>query len=81
LPVINVGTGKAETGTVVVSMPEATLNEDDGTVLVQNQIRFPRQILIVKAKTEAQPMKTFSDPQLRLGILSADLRHDLASLF
>jgi hypothetical protein len=66
LPAINVGTGKAETGTVFMSVPEATLNENDSTVLGQNQIRFPRQIFVVEPKAETKPMKPLSDPQLRL---------------
>lgn len=34
LPVIDVGTGKAETGTVFMSVPKTTLNKDDSIVLI-----------------------------------------------
>jgi hypothetical protein len=64
-----------------MSVPEATLNEDNSTVLGHNQIRFPRQIFVVEPKAETEPMKPFSNPQLGLSISGADLGHDLASPF
>ena len=67
-----------ETVTVVVSVPEATLNEHENIVFGQNQIRFPRQILIVESEAETEAMKLLSDPKLRLGILGADVGHDFA---
>ena len=64
-----------------VSMPEAPVDKDDRPVSRQDDIRAPRQPLVVYAIAESQPPKGITQTQLRLGGGGVDLRHHVVPLF
>lgn len=62
-------------------MPEASVDENDRPVSRQDDIRAPRQPLVVDAIAESQPPQGITQTQLRLGGGGVDLRHHVVSLF
>jgi hypothetical protein len=64
-----------------MEMPEAAMNEDDGMMSRQDDIRFPRQSLPVKSETESRGVKKFSHDDFRFGVAPPDCRHISASGF
>ena len=64
-----------------VSMPEAPVDKDDRPVSRQDDVRAPRQPLVVYAIAESQAPKRITQTQLRLGGGGVDLRHDVVPLF
>ena len=61
-------------------MPEAPVNEDGRPVSRQDDIRAPRQPLVVYAIAESQSPQGITQAQLRLGGGGVDLRHDVMPL-
>lgn len=57
------------------------MDENDRPVSRQDDIRAPRQPLVVDAIAEPQAPKGITQTQLRLGGGGVDLRHDVVSLF
>lgn len=64
---------------ILVTVPEAPLDEDNGRVFRKDNIRLSRQPLFVKAKAKPSCVQDFSNGNLRLCILRSDARHHLAS--
>jgi hypothetical protein len=58
-----------------MSVPETPVNEDDSTVFCQNNIRFPRQTLIVYTITETMSPQIAAYSHFRLGILAFNTTH------
>ena len=65
----------------LVSMPQAAVDEDHGTVFWQGQVRAPRQIPTMQAVAEPQGKESTPDHVLRLRVLAANPRHAVAALF
>lgn len=63
-----------------MSMPEASVNKDDRAVSRQDDVRTPRQPLVVHTIAEPQPPESITQTQLRLGGGGVDLRHDVVPL-
>ena len=63
-----------------VSMPEAAVNENDCSVSWQDDVRAPRQPLIIHAIAEPQSPESKTNTQLRLGGGGVDLRHHVMTL-
>ena len=80
-PELRVGLGNRIILAPFVSMPEASVDENGRPVSRQDDIRAPRQPLVVDAIAESQPPKGITQTQLRLGGGGVDLRHDVVSLF
>ena len=62
-------------------MPEAPVDEDDGAVLRQNQVRRAGQIAAVEAESVPQPVDEASDRDLGPRVRCLHACHDGASLF
>jgi len=60
-------------------VPEATVYKHDSFVFWQYNIRFSGKCLVVKAIAQAAGMQELAYQQLRLGILSFNLRHVVAA--
>ena len=63
-------------------MPEATVNENYRGVAREDDVGLARESSIsgtVYRKAEPKTMKQGSHPELRLGILASNPRHDLAA--
>lgn len=56
-------------------VPEASVNEDDGTTRRKHQIGAAGQIFAVKAEAEAMRMQAASYQELRLGVFGTDASH------
>jgi hypothetical protein len=61
--------------TSFMSMPETTMDKDNGLVFGQDDIRPARQVPGVKPVAKPSGMQCTPNHQLRLGVLSADPRH------
>jgi hypothetical protein len=49
-------------------MPEATVDEDDGFPAGENEVRLPRQVFAVEAKSVTAAMNQLADEELGLGV-------------
>jgi hypothetical protein len=63
----------------VVTMPEATVDENDRTVSWKNQIGLAGKPLVVEFVSEASGVKAASYCQLRLGVNRLDRSHVTAA--
>lgn len=79
-PELRVGLGNCIILAPFVSMPEASMDENDRPVSRQDDIRAPRKPLVVYSISEPQPPEGITQTQLRLGGGGVDLRHDVVSL-
>lgn len=61
-------------------MPEATVDENYGTVLREYDIGLTRQTINMESEPVSEAVNQAPHPLLDIGILSPDVRHDLASL-
>jgi len=58
-----------------VTVPEAAVDKQHGPELWKDQVGFPGQVTHLKAVPQAGGMQDPADSQLRLRILSPDVRH------
>lgn len=56
-------------------MPEASVNEHDGPVPRQDDVRPPRQASVVKAKSQTRSVQVGADDHLGLGVAASDTGH------
>lgn len=61
--------------TLIMAVPETTVNEDNGTISWQHNIGAAWKLAIVKGKSESEPMQRLSNAQLRGRILPSNTRH------
>lgn len=83
-PEINVGFLKPEVLTVFMSVPKATVDEDDGAVFRQDEIGLAGQGFVFRAvhrEAVAEAVEHRAQGELRLCVLSSDAGHDLGALF
>lgn len=64
-----------------VSMPKTSVHKNAGSVFSQNQIRMPRQPLVIKPIAEAPTPQSTPHNHLRLRVLATNRRHVLVPLF
>lgn len=64
-----------------MSVPETSVDKNDGFVFRQNNVRFSRQGLDVYPVPEPFAEKVFPYEKLGLGVLCPDLRHIVAAGF
>jgi hypothetical protein len=65
----------------LVPMPQASVDENDCTVLGKSQVRASRQIPTVQSVAEAACEQSSSNDLLRFCVLAANSRHAVTSLF
>ena len=65
----------------LMSMPEAAIHQNTGTILPQHNIRFPRQPWMIEPIPESPSPQELPDKNLRFGILALDCRHVIVALF
>jgi hypothetical protein len=65
----------------IVSMPEASIRLDDGTVARQHDVGSTGEFLSMKAKSETLAMKAAAEQHFQPGVLSLDAGHHPASGF
>jgi hypothetical protein len=58
-----------------VSMPETTLNQDNGSSAGQHNVRRSRQPPVVQAKTQTASMKRSAEGHFRAGVFASDACH------
>ena len=58
-----------------MSVPEAAVDEYNGFVFWQHDIRRSRQVPAVQAETESVPVQQGADQKFRLGVPAADAGH------
>jgi hypothetical protein len=61
--------------TALVSMPEATMHENDGLAFFQNDVRAPRQILSMQPESIPHPMQQFANDYFRTRVFSPNPAH------
>lgn len=64
-----------------MTVPEATMNEDDALVPWQYDVRFTRHFFVMQSKSETHAMKHLPDGYFRLSASPFDSRHDFTALF
>lgn len=83
-PEIDAGFRKAEGGAILMPVPEAAVNEDNGAVFREDNVGFSGQCFIFRAvdcETVAEPVEHRSKSQLWLGVPPANAGHDFRALF
>ena len=63
-----------------MSMPEASIHQNAGTILPQHYIRFSRQPWMIEPIPESPSPQELPDKNLRFGILALDCRHVVVAL-
>ena len=63
-----------------MSMPEASIHQNAGTILPEHNIRFPRQPRMIEPIPESSSPQELPDKNLRFGILASDCRHIVVAL-
>ena len=61
-------------------MPKAAMHEDDGPILGKDDIRPPREALVVEPISEPLTPECVTQTKLRTSILGSVMRHALESL-
>lgn len=79
-PEFNIGLWQPEILTSFMPMPEASVDENDGLVFLQNNIRSARQFSDLNTETHTTGEKILPHNYLRLRILPFDGRHTAAPL-
>lgn len=64
-----------------MSMPEASIHQNAGTILSEHNIRFSRQPWMIEPISESPSPQELPDKNLRFGILALDCRHVIVALF
>ena len=65
-----------------MSMPEAAIDQDDGPVFSQNQIRLSGEFSVVKAVPKPECMEAAPDQHFGSGVSASDAcHHPAAGLF
>ena len=64
-----------------MSMPEASIHQNAGTILSEHNIRFSRQPWMIETISESPSPQELPDKNLRFGILASDCRHIMVALF
>lgn len=75
LPELGVGFRGGGIFAAFVAVPEATVDEDDGAVFRQDNIRFPGQGFDVFAEAVARPVQHRADEHLRPRVFAFDAAH------
>ena len=65
----------------LMSMPEASIHQNTGTILPEHNIRFSRQPWMIEPISESPSPQELPDKNLRFGILAPDCRHVIVALF
>ena len=65
----------------LVSMPEASIHKNAGTILPEHDVRFSRQPRMIEPIPESPSPQELPDKNLRFGILALDCRHVVVALF
>jgi len=68
-------------GTIIVAMPEATMNKNCSLIFRKNNIRTSRKVFYMEPEAIPGPMKQRSDLGLRIRVLGTNSRHIPASFF
>ena len=63
-----------------MSMPEASIHQNAGTILPEHNIRFSRQPWMIESIPESPSPQELPDKNLRFGILALDCRHIVMAL-
>ena len=79
-PILLIRRWLSASATTIMSVPEATVNEDDGVILREDQVRCSREVASVKAEAITESVDETSDGEFRMSIRGLDARHDCASL-
>ena len=79
-PEVHVGLGEAEVPAAFVAVPEATVDEDTGAVLAQDDVGVAGQARMVEPVAEAAGVQPAADGHLGLGVSRTDGRHVLMPL-
>ena len=64
-----------------MSMPEASIHQNAGTILSEHNIRFSWQPWMIEPIPESPSPQELPDKNLRFGILALDCRHVIVALF
>ena len=64
-----------------MSMPEASIHQNAGTILSEHNIRFSRQPWMIEPIPESPSPQELPDKNLRFSILASDCRHIVMALF
>ena len=64
-----------------MSVPEASVHQNTGTILSEHNIRFSRQTWMIEPIPESPSPQELPDKNLRFSILASDCRHVVVALF
>ena len=80
IPVFDASAGSRSPATSFVTVPEASVNEDNLAPASEHDVRAARKIARVEAKSITVAMQKTAEAQLRASMLAANSRHQCASL-
>ena len=80
-PKFSVGLGDSIVRAVLVAVPEAAVDEDDGAVFGEDDVGFAGEAFVVDAVAESQAPEGMTQLQLRLGGGGVDGGHVCMALF
>lgn len=80
LPELNAAFWHRRALAVLVPVPEAPVDEDDGLVFRQNDVGRTRQTAHVLSETEPHPMEHRTEPDFNRGVPTPYPAHDPAAL-
>ena len=83
-PPVTAGFGEAEIWAILMAVPEAAVDEDDGAVFRQDEVGFSGEGFVIRpvdGESVAEAVEHRSQGELRLGVASPDAGHDFGAFF
>lgn len=80
-PEVAVGGRQGGAGAAFVAVPEAAVDEDDGAVFGQDDVRVAGQVASMESEAVAEAVEDRPDADLGGGVFALDGGHDAAALF
>lgn len=81
LPEVHVAFGEDVISATFMTVPEATVYEDDGPVLAEDEVGMTGQTRMIEPVAKAMAEQELPDHQLRFGVLAPYRRHATVPLF
>lgn len=81
LPEVHVAFGEDVISATFMAVPEASVYEDDGPVLAEDEVGMPGQTRMIEPVAKATAEQELPDQQLWFGVLAPYRRHAAMPLF
>ena len=81
LPKLCIVIGPYKIAATFVTMPEATIHENDSFILWENNVRFPGKTYVIFSVSKAMGKQVFANNFFWLCVFSVNTRHIIATYF